>query len=329
MGLRWGFVGLGRIAEAFATDLKLVAGSVIQAVGSRSGVRSTEFGAKVGSLRAYDSYIGVFTDPDVDIVYIASTHDSHAELAIQALDHGKHVLCEKPLAVNRRQAEAMVAASRRNHRFLMEAFWTRFNPAFSEVLSRCRAGDLGEIRYVSGDFAFRVDPSPGGRLFDLATAGGSLLDVGVYPLFLAYSVLGIPDEVTARMIRHPSGVDWQLAMILSYPSAQAVLYSGFASRSSLVATISGRDGRFGLGPVWHECDEYRHLPEGSPDEEQISRPRTGRGFVHEIQECQACIADGRIESDSWSHTDSLALLAMADAVRDVVGLRYPFETGDL
>lgn len=320
--VRWGIVGLGRIARAFIKDLHLVESAEVAAVGSRDERRARQFCREVGAARHHGSYDSLFADPDVDIVYVATPNDSHADLTVQALEAGKHVLCEKPFALSRAQGERMVAASRANGRFLMEAFWSRFNPTIAEVLERTRNGDLGPVRYISADFSFHVDPVPGSRLVDLARGGGALLDIGVYPLFLAYAVLGMPERVTARTIKHEQGADWQTAIILEYPKAMAVLYCGFASRSGLTATISGERGRFELDPTWHETDSYRFVDD-KESSLRFDRPRSGKGFTHEILECHRCIAQGLIESTAWSHADSLALMGIADEVRRQIGLTFP------
>jgi predicted dehydrogenase len=208
----------------------------------------------------------------------------------------------------------------------MEAFWSRFNPAVSEVIARARGGDIGKVRYLNADFAFPADVPSDSRLFDPNRGGGALLDIGVYPLFLAYSVLGVPDRITARMIPHATGVDLQMGMVLEYPSAMAMLYSGLASRSNMDATISGSEGRIVIHPTWHEADSYTLIPNDAAPGVRVHRPKTGRGFAHEIEECHRCIGAGLRESPLWSLDDSLALLEMADGVRASAELVYPSES---
>ena len=321
--LRWGIVGPGHIAGKFVEDLHLVDGAQVYAVGSRDMGRAQAFADSLGVAVAYGSYEALFADEQVDIVYIATPHDSHASLTIAALEAGKHVLCEKPFALNRGEADRMVAAAESSGRFLMEAFWSRFNPAVKEVIARAKGGDLGGVRYLNADFAFPADVPPGSRLFDPALGGGALLDIGVYPLFLAYTVLGVPDRITARMIPHPTGVDLHMGMVLEYPSAMAMLYSGLASRSNMDATISGTKGRIVIEPTWHEADSYRLVPNDEASGDRVLRPKTGRGFFHEIEECHRCIEAGLRESPLWSLNDSLALMGLADRVRECAGLVYP------
>ena len=323
--IRWGIAGLGRIAHKFVNDLRLVAEADILAAGSRDVDRARSFAEHYGIDRAYGSYDNLLRDPDVDIVYVATPHDSHAELSVRALDAGKHVLCEKPLALNRHQAADMVAASERNERFLMEAFWSRFNPCIDEVLGLVRDGEIGEVKYVAADFSFRVEVTPGSRMLDMERGGGSLLDMGVYPVFLAYSVLGTPTGVIASAIFDESGADLQTSMTLEYDDAMAVLYSSFVSQSNMAATISGTEGRITLNPIWHETDSYTVRRSRDDDGMTTRQPRTGKGFYHEIVECHRCIGVDRLESDRWSHRDSLNVMNIVDDVRRAIGLRYPAE----
>jgi predicted dehydrogenase len=323
--LGWGFVGLGRIAHAFARDLALFDDARLVAVGSRSGSNARSFADEHGAEEAFDSYEAVWSHPDVDIVYVATPHSSHAALSIAALEAGKHVLCEKPVAVNAAQTGAVIDAARANGRFFMEALWSRFNPVISEVLDRTRKGDIGTVRYIQADFSFPVAEVDGSRTHDPEQGGGSLLDMGIYPLFLAYALLGVPSDVVARMIAHPSGVDQQMGMVLQYDQAVATLYSGFASQSTMRAVISGEEGRIVIDTLWHEPDSYAVLANGAWEGTRIHLPKTGHGLAHEIEACHACVRSGLLECPEWTHADSLQLMQTMDRVRASAGLTYPFE----
>lgn len=322
--VRWGIVGLGRIAHTFVRDLKLTEGAAVVAVGSRDNSRARDFADEHGIENAYGSYEDVFSHPDVDIVYVATVHTTHAELSVAAMEHGKHVCCEKPFAINATEAKEVLATSIRTGCFFMEAFWSRFIPAVRQVIDRSQNGEIGEVKYIQADFAFRVDAPPESRALNIDKAGGALLDIGVYPLFLAYSVLGIPQRIQASALFDKGGADLQTAMLLDYPSARAVLYCSFESRSNMVATISGSEGRLVLHPVWHHADAYSVFST-SDEEQRVEAPREGHGFIHEILECHHCIRNGHIESAVWSHRNSLDLVSMTDEVRRQIGLTYPFE----
>lgn len=158
--INWGIIGLGNIAEQFARDLALVSNAKLYAVASRSQTKANDFATTFEATKAYGNYNSLINDKQVDIIYIATPHDSHAELSIQVLNAKKRVLCEKPAAINSKEVERIIAASQNNNCFFMEAFWTRFNPSFVDVFSKMKKGDLGEIRYINADFGFVVkDPS--------------------------------------------------------------------------------------------------------------------------------------------------------------------------
>ncbi|MEW7292436.1 Gfo/Idh/MocA family protein [Aquimarina sp. 2304DJ70-9] len=320
--IKWGIIGLGNIAHQFAKDLALVSDAELTAVGSRTMDKAKSFANQYNVKNIYGSYDELIADPDLDIVYIATPHDSHASLTIKSLEQNKHVLCEKPIALHYNEAVQMIETSRTQHKFFMEAFWTRFNPSVQETLAKIKNKEIGEVKYINADFAFNVG-TPQGRMIDINTGGGSLLDMGVYPLFLAYVVLGIPDKILASANFYESGADKQTSMILQYDNAQAVLHSSFVSPSDMVATISGTEGRIRLNTVWHETQSYSLIKNNHVVDYQF--PTKGKGFTYEIEECHLCIRNQRIESEIWSHQNSLDLIKIVDEVRNQTGLKFPSE----
>lgn len=323
--LKWGIAGTGKIAAAFVHDLRLIDETHCSVVGSRSLNRAQSFADEHHFEAAVGSYDDLFDHPEVDIVYIATPHHLHAELAIQALNSGKHVICEKPIALNARQTREMVAASKKNNRFLMEALWTRFNPAMEQIFEHISGGDIGDIRYLFADFAFGSDAPDDSRLFNPELGGGALLDVGIYPVFLAYSLLGMPKSVTAKGIKYHTGVDYQSSMIFEYENAHAVMHSGFASDSKCEAVISGKNGRIDIHPRWHEPRFYTLTNKDHRDGKLFEKHVEGNGFTGEIKECHRCIKMGEIESPKWSHQDSLNVMTLLDEIRSQIGVTYPRE----
>ena len=320
--IKWGIIGLGTIAHQFAKDLMLVEEAELAAVASRNLDKAQEFAENYDCKKAYDSYDAIINDPKIDILYIATPHNSHAALTIKALQNNKHVLCEKPLALNHDDALQMINASKENNKFFMEAFWTRFNPSFREAFSKIKSGEIGEIKYINADFAFCANlEGIGNRNTDLKLGGGTLLDIGVYPLFLCYVVLGIPNEILAKSNFHKTGADVQTSMILQYENAQAILHASFVSTSNIKATINGTKGRINLNTLWHEAQSYT-LNVDNQEEEHLL-PTKGKGFTYEIEECHQCIKENRIESDLWSHQNSLDLIKLVDEVKKQIGLEYP------
>lgn len=319
--IKWGIIGLGNIAHQFAKELQLVQGAELVAVASRSKDNAVAFAATYQCKKAYDSYEAIMNDDSIDILYIATPHNSHAELTLKALEKNKHVLCEKPIALQYQDAEKMIAASKKYNKFFMEAFWTRFNPSFRAAFAKIKQGEIGEVRYINADFAFYANEKEKSRLFDLKLGGGSLMDIGVYPLFLAYSILGVPDSILAKSIFYTSGVDSQTAMILNYKEAQAVLYSGISNTSDMKATISGTHGRINLNKTWHMAESYTLIKNDT--ETNYDLPTKGKGYTYEIEECHQCIRNNVIESNLWSHKNSLELIQMVDEVKNQVGLHFP------
>lgn len=318
--VRWGIIGLGNIANQFATDLAWLEDAELVAVASRNTDKATEFAQKYNCQKAYGSYDALFADDQVDIIYIATPHDSHAELSIKALENGKHVLCEKPIALSYTDAVRMIETSRKYNKFFMEAFWTRFIPSVKEVLEKIKKGEIGDLKYINADFAYYNDQLEGNRMTDKKLGGGALFDIGVYPLFLSYILLGIPKDIIARSTYHATGVDLQTTMILQYESAQAVLHAGFISASDMKANISGTQGRIELNSPWFMADGYSVIKDEK--ESIFSLPNLGKGYAHEAIECHKCIRNNQIESQLWSHQNSLELSNIVEEIKNQIGLEF-------
>lgn len=322
--IRWGIVGLGRIAKLFADDLLLVRDAELVAVASTNMERAKAFAAQYGVSDFYDNYEDLFHNEAVDVVYIATLHHTHASVSIAAMNRQKHVLCEKPIAVNAKDAKDMVEASKKNHVFFMEAFWSRFNPSIVKARELIMAGEIGKLRYINAEFTFyKLDDNPKSRSLNIDLAGGSLLDMGVYPVFLSYLMLGKPLEITARSKFFHTGAEIQTAMIFDYPEAQALLYSGFANNTDMKAKICGEEGEIFIHPTWHETQGFSLVKKGSKKDHFL--PTLGKGFAHEICEVNRCIANRQLESKLWSHQNSLDLIAIIDEVRQKTKIKFPFE----
>ncbi|WP_343697206.1 Gfo/Idh/MocA family oxidoreductase [Flavobacterium sp.] len=319
--IKWGIVGLGNIAHQFAADLLLIEDAELAAVSSRDIFKADEFASKYNVSKRYNSYEALFADEDVDVVYIATPHDSHAELSIQALENGKHVLCEKPIALSYKDAQRMIEASKKHNKFFMEAFWARFIPAVQDVLAKTQNGIIGDVNYIKADFAFVGSETENIRLFDKNRGGGALFDIGVYPLFLSYIMFGIPKEIIAKSIYYKNGIDLQTSMILQYENAQAVLHSSIVSESDMKAQIGGTKGRIELNSPWFMADGYSVF-KNEEKEAVFTLPTLGKGYSHEIIECNNCILNNQIESKLWSHQNSLDLSEIVEEIKTQI--RLPF-----
>ncbi|AOC93659.1 Glucose--fructose oxidoreductase precursor [Flavobacterium anhuiense] len=319
--IKWGIVGLGNIASQFASDLLLIENAELTAVASRDFTKAEEFGGKFNALRMYNSYDLLFEDSEVEIVYIATPHNSHAELSIKALEKGKHVLCEKPMALSYQDAQRMIEASKKNNVFFMEAFWTRFIPSIQNLLQKIGNGIIGDVNYIKADFAFHGSETENKRLFDKELGGGALFDIGVYPLFLSYIVLGKPKEILAKAIKHKNDIDLQTSMILQYETAQSVLHASIVSESDMKAIISGTKGRIELNAPWYIADGYS-LFINEEKEATFTFPALGKGYSHEIIECQNCILNNEIESKLWSHQNCLDLSRIVEEIKNQIQLHF-------
>jgi predicted dehydrogenase len=322
--LRWGILGPGKIAHSFARDLQLVKGNELVAVASRNLEKAVAFGKEYDAKFAFGNYDELFQCDSVDVIYIATPHMAHASQSIQAMDHGKHVLCEKPMGVNSWEVEQMIACSKKNGVFLMEALWSRFNPSIRKVKSLIDSGIIGEMRYLHATFGFyALDKDPAGRLLNPYLAGGSILDIGIYPVFLAYLMLGKPERIfsTSKVLKN--GVEVQSAMIFDYPVCQALLYSGLSSKTEMKAELAGTKGNLFLHPRWHECQAYSLEQEGQLHTYEL--PTIGKGYAHEIIEVHECLRNNKKESALWSHQNSLDLIGILDEIRKQNALVFPFE----
>lgn len=320
----WGIIGLGNIADKFARDLTLIPDAALMAVASRSIQKALAFKEEFKVPNVFDSYEALFKCEEVEVVYIALPHSEHLKWSIMAMEHGKHVLCEKPMGVNLGQVQQMINTSRKHKVFLMEALWSRFIPAIQKAKDLVEEGEIGAVGYLHADFAFYgLDRDRDGRLLNPALAGGSLLDIGIYPVFLAYLMLGLPDAIETSAKYIETGAEIQIAIQFTYPSAHALLFSGLSSNSSMEASIAGSDGTIVIHSRWHESQEIS-INKGNKTE-NISLPTVGKGYTYEIEEVHRCLFEKKIESPMWSHSNSLELIGLLDRIRTKAGITFPFE----
>lgn len=320
----WGILGPGKIAQSFANDLKLVSGATLVAAASRNLERAQAFATTYEATYAFGSYEELFSCDEVDVIYIATPHTGHMEWAIKAMQAGKHVLCEKPLGVNMHEVQQMISVANENKIFLMEALWSRFNPSIQKVKQRIDEGQLGTVSYIHADFAFYgLDREEDSRILNPDLAGGSILDIGIYPIFLAYLILGKPQSIQAISNFHKTGAEIQTSMIFNYDDAQAILYSGLTTKSEMRAEIQGTKGSIYIDPRWHEAQGFSMYTETS--EERNDMPTIGKGYTYEIEEVHACLKSNKLQSELWSHQNSIDLIRILDEVRQQTGVVFPFE----
>lgn len=320
--IRWGIAATGSIAGQFASALRWVPDAELVAVGSRSAESAAAFARAHGAPHAHPSYEALAADPDVDAVYVASVHPRHRPDAIGFLEAGKHVLVEKPMALSAAEVDLMVAAARASNRFLMEAMWMRFNPLHVELVERIQRGEIGEVRRVIADFSFRIPPDPDHRLLSKEKGGGALLDVGIYPMTLAWWLLGEPTSVAHVAHLAPTGVDDEMSLLCGWDGgASALLTCATRTDGSLTARIEGSEGSITIHPPAHASSSAT-IRRGGTDQHVDAAPAS---LHHQVHEVHRCIRAGLIESPRMPWATSRAMLALFDRIRAELGIRYPTE----
>jgi predicted dehydrogenase len=324
MTVRWGVAGPGGIAERFATGMELVADGEIVAVASRSTERANAFADRHAIPTRYGSYDDLAADPEVDVVYVATPHSRHEVDTLTYMAAGKHVLCEKPFAINAAQARRMVEAARAGGLFLMEALWSRFLPAYRRLRQLLDEDRIGQPLLVEADFGFRVPVSAEHRLFNLALGGGALLDLGIYPVQLCAFVLGLPERVLADGIIGETGADEVVTGLLHHSGGRlGVVKASTRVQLSCTARISASDG-------WIDLPAFMHCPTaltigGGGNVERVDAAFDGDGLRFQVEEVHRCLAAGETESPVMPLDESVAILGVLDDMRAQLGVVYPGE----
>lgn len=324
--IRWGILACGGIAEKFADDLAYVKDGFLAAVSSRSLEKAQQFAANYGpEVKAYGSYEAMLSSGEIDVVYIASPHGLHHEHTLMCLNAGIPVLCEKAFAINSKQVSEMIQTAKDKKIYLMEALWTRFHPSMAKLLEILNSGVIGDVVHLMADFGFRAEYIPEARWFNPVLTGGSLLDIGIYPLFISRLVLGNPKEIKASATFAPTGVDMNCSMIATYESgATATLFSTFAANTDTTCTIYGTKGKILIHSRFHETKGITLEVEGQRPE-FFETERLGWGYSYEAEAVQADLRAGKLENDWISHQHSIEIMGLLDEIRRQIGLKYPNE----
>lgn len=323
--IRWGIMGTGRIAKDFARGLASVRGAALVAVGSREQATADAFARQFKVARAHPTYEALAADAGVDAIYISTPHPLHCENTLLCLSRGKAVLCEKPFALNAKQAAKMVAAARKKKLFLMEAMWTRFLPAVVKLRAIIKDGVIGQPRLLQADFGFRAEFDAKHRLFNPDLGGGAMLDVGIYPISLAAMIFGTPDKVTGLADLGKTGVDEQSAYVLHHQAGGlAVLHAAVRTDTTQEARLFGTEGSITLTSPFWKCEQLVVRRAGRK-ERIIKCPLRGNGWNYQADEVGRCLREGRTESDVMPLDETVAIMKTMDTIRGQWGLRYPKE----
>ena len=318
--IAWGIVGPGRIANKVVADFVHVPGARAVGVASRSRERAQAFADEHGLARAYGSYAEIIADPELDILYIATPHPQHHAIALAAIEAGKAVLVEKTFTATVAGAEEIAAAARARGVFAMEAMWTRFQPAIVEARRLIDEGAIGEVRQVQADLGVDRPYDETDRLFDPAQGGGALLDLGVYVVSFAQYLLGVPDRVEVVGSLAPTGVDWEVGLLLGYEDGRAAaLLGSLRGHTPGAARIHGTKGWIDVPPRFHHPKRIV-LSRPGKEPEEIVRPPIGDGYAHELIEVTEGVRAGRTESAVMPLDDTIAVQRILNGAAERLGV---------
>jgi len=333
----WGILSTGKIAQDFVTALKDVKTAKVVAVGSRTLDDSKGFAKRFEIPTAYGSYEELVQDKKVDVIYIGTPHIFHKDNITLALNHGKHVLCEKPLTINQFEAKQVVALAKAKNLFLMEALWSRYIPFMVKIRSLLSENVIGEVKLVEANFGFKAERDIR-RLWEPSLAGGATLDIGIYPLTLASMVYGggLPSQILVAGDLSDTKVDEHLSVTLKYgPGQLATLNFSISAPLNNIATITGTKGRIHLqGPFWHAAEQITLAVTGKKEETfDFPIPSQGRTYNfhnsaalrYEAEEVHRCLEAKTLESDIMPLQESLHIAAIMDHIRAELGVNYPTE----
>ncbi len=323
--LRWGILATGGIAHLFTNDLKLN-GFTVQAVGSRSQEAADAFAAEFGIPNAHGSYEALVADPEVDVIYVSTPHPFHAANAMLALEAGKHVLIEKPFAVNAGEAQAIADLAAAKGLLVLEAMWTRYLPHMARIREIIAAGTLGEVRTLMADHTQLLSDDPAHRINALELGGGALLDLGIYPVSFAWDLFGAPLTIRATATFKDTGADAQVATIFGYEGGRiATTLSASDTRGPNVAVVLGTRARIEIDAVWYTPTTFRVIAADDSVLEEYRSEVVGRGMHFQAEAVERLVAEGNLAGDLLPIAETVAIVGTLDAIREQIGLRYPGE----
>ncbi len=311
---RWGILGAGKIADKFCTALNFVNGSEVYAIASRDEHNAQIFAVKHHATTYYSNYEKLVLDKNIDIIYVATPHAFHYQHTMLCLQHGKHVLCEKPLSINATLSTQMMAFAAKQQLFLMEGLWTRFMPFTEKILFLIANDIIGTIKHIQADFGFAVPFNAESRMYNKALGGGSVLDIGIYPIFFATLVLGKPTSINTFIIKTTTDVDETADVLLQYANrSTAHLLSTIGFNTSITASIFGTKGRIDVHNPWFKATDISvTLNDGSI--ETFSFPHICNGFEYEIEHVMYCLDNKLLQSPKLPHSFTLQVNNIMDEV---------------
>lgn len=319
--IKWGIIGAGKIASKFAKDLSTVPNSKLYAIASRNLEKAKTFGNEFNADVAYGNYEDLVLDPNIDAVYIATPHSFHKAHAVLCLSHYKPVLCEKPFAMNLEEVEDMIQLSKQNNTLLMEAMWTIFLPHYQYALELIKNRHYGEVLKLEADFGFHPTYDKTSRVFDKSVGGGSLLDIGIYPVFVALTSLGTPNTIEADAQFFDSGADSECTIVFQYENAKAILKSTLLEETNTEAIFYCENGTIRINGRFHEPSTVTLIDKHGNSELKEFDYKT-IGYSYEIEHFNQLIRERKTESDVMTFEKSRELIRTLDSIRALIGLEY-------
>ncbi|MFK7833168.1 MAG: Gfo/Idh/MocA family protein [Winogradskyella sp.] len=319
--INWGIIGAGNIAHKFATDLNSIENTKLYAIASRSLDKAEQFAKHYNANKAYGDYERLALDPNIDAIYIATPHSFHKTHTLLCLKHHKPVLCEKPFAMNLEDVEAMIQLSKQKNTLLMEALWTAFLPHFQYVQDLIKNKHFGNVKSLEADFGFFPPYDESSRLFDKSVGGGSLLDIGIYPVFVALTMLGQPNTIEANAEFFLTGADSECSIVFQYDNSKALLKSTLLKETKTEAIFKCDTGTIRINGRFHEpatvtlIDNYGNSELKTFDYNTI-------GYSYEIEHFNQLIRTGKTESNIMTLEKSRQLISTLDQIRTLIGLKY-------
>lgn len=321
--IKWGIIGLGRIAHSFATDLSTISDAELYAVASRNQEKADEFAKKHGATKAYGSYEDLANDPNIDAVYIATPHALHKENTLMCLENGMAVLGEKPFAMNAEEVDAMIAKAKEKNVLLMEALWTYFLPHYQFVLNKLKNKTYGNVLKIESDFGFQRPYDTETRLFNKAMGGGSLLDIGIYPIFATLSTLGLPKNIEASATFFENGTDSSCSMVFNYGNdVKAYLKSSLLEVLPTEAIFYCEKGTIKINREFHSPSTVTLISDGKEETIDFGYDSNIFGYKYETMHFNKLLQEGKKESDIMTFDFSKKLIKLLDNVRKIINLNY-------
>lgn len=315
--IRWGIIGLGRIAHQFADGLKLVKNAELQAVASSNSDRAREFASKYNVPEFYGSYEELAESANVDVVYIASYNTQHFAHTMLCLENGKHVLCEKPSTIHAKDTKAMFEFAATKKLFLMEALWTLFLPSIAYVNKTQQSGELGALKRIDATFGFPAAERNSRRLYDAELGGGALYDIGIYPILLSHHFFGKPKEINARVERGDTGVDVYSEYQFKYPNAEANMKCSFNGFLDNEATFYFEKGKVVLEAMWHAPTSVKLMIDNKVENVEVSWE--GNGYNYEAQFVTDHLLGKPTHQKAVTADFSIGLIEMIEKILELEG----------